>query len=602
MNNYDHPEASSSRPGQISKAAFFRAKSPPNDAAHDRRVNALKSAWQFPSEGQGSSEGSEDDYGCEEEDRRLSIPSVSPSHGATVGHSPQIPQVSNGSRVLPTPLERGISQRSYNGSMEELRSASVGSVGEGGPSTSAYAPNAPARTRSRLGESGHRRTMSEIKRLPKPPTAAPVSSTPDAGFHRDPNELLMTLLAGQAAMDCQGMPVYRWEEVEEWKKELNMLSSRLAAQVAKHQREQKILTAAKTLAKLNVGNKRMSKQTVESVEVAEQKAADAEKVGHVEPQRLVSELIVVEQEMLVLRDRESGLRRRLMEHWAGVMAWEVRRLEIVVKSAEDRALQAAQEVQELSGLRDIARTADMLENKLENAQQQLESGSKKIREHEEEAQMLKSELNSRDLKVSDLEGALADLEDEVKMKRKEGALLEVQIGQHRTRADEYENMLKGVDTQAGARVQELESELSRAQEERNLWNQERTQLRESAEDGKMKANMWETVKLSAAQALGVAQVENVASISDGIKKLTSTVRDRDDELKVLKEEMREISLGFEDEIGRLAKERDGFRAKAEEMGGRSLNEETVRVKQTEQLETKLRVSSIHLCDTAADFG
>ena len=89
----------------------------------------------------------------------------------------------------------------------------------------------------------------------------------------------MTLLAGQAAMDCQGMPVYRWEEVEEWKKELNMLSSRLAAQVAKHQREQKILTAAKTLAKLNVGNKRMSKQTVESVEVAEQKAADAEKVS-----------------------------------------------------------------------------------------------------------------------------------------------------------------------------------------------------------------------------------------------------------------------------------------------------------------------------------
>jgi len=90
----------------------------------------------------------------------------------------------------------------------------------------------------------------------------------------------MTLLAGQAAMDCQEMPVYRWEEVEDWKKELAMLSSRLASQVAKHQREQKILTAARTLAKLNVGNKRMSKQTFESVEVAEQKAADAEKVSY----------------------------------------------------------------------------------------------------------------------------------------------------------------------------------------------------------------------------------------------------------------------------------------------------------------------------------
>ena len=31
-------------------------------------------------------------------------------------------------------------------------------------------------------------------------------------------ELLMNLLAGQAAVDCQQLPVGRWEEVEEWKK------------------------------------------------------------------------------------------------------------------------------------------------------------------------------------------------------------------------------------------------------------------------------------------------------------------------------------------------------------------------------------------------
>lgn len=60
--------------------------------------------------------------------------------------------------------------------------------------------------------------------------------------------------------------------------ELSMLSSRLEQQTSKHQREQKILTAARTLAKLNSHNKRMSKQTSDSVEVAEQKVADAEKV------------------------------------------------------------------------------------------------------------------------------------------------------------------------------------------------------------------------------------------------------------------------------------------------------------------------------------
>jgi DNA repair exonuclease SbcCD ATPase subunit len=291
---------------------------------------------------------------------------------------------------------------------------------------------------------------------------------------------------------------------------------------------------------------------------------------------------------MVLRDRESGLRRRLMEHWAGVMAWEVRRLEIVVKSAEDRAMQAAQEVEELAGLRDVARQGEILESKLDNAQQQLENGSKRIREHEEEARMLKIELNARDAKVSDLEGALANLEEEVKTKRKEGAVLEAEIGQQRRRGDELEKMLNGMDTEAGSRVKELESEIAHAKEERDRWAEEKVKLRESAEDGKMKANMWETAKISAAQALGVAQVENVIDISDGIKKLMNTVKDRDEELKVLKEEMREISLGFEDE---MARQRDGFRAKVDEMGGRSLDEETVRVKQTEQLETKIRVST-----------
>lgn len=63
--------------------------------------------------------------------------------------------------------------------------------------------------------------------------------------------------------------------------ELSMLSSRLDQQTSKHQREQKILTAARTLAKLNSHNKRMSKQTSDSVEVAEQKVADAEKVQKV---------------------------------------------------------------------------------------------------------------------------------------------------------------------------------------------------------------------------------------------------------------------------------------------------------------------------------
>ena len=32
------------------------------------------------------------------------------------------------------------------------------------------------------------------------------------------DEMLMTLLAGQAAVDCEKLPVGGWEEVESWKK------------------------------------------------------------------------------------------------------------------------------------------------------------------------------------------------------------------------------------------------------------------------------------------------------------------------------------------------------------------------------------------------
>jgi chromosome segregation ATPase len=280
-----------------------------------------------------------------------------------------------------------------------------------------------------------------------------------------------------------------------------------------------------------------------------------------------------------------------MEHWAGVMAWEVRRLEYAVKAADDRALRAAHDAEELAQLREERRKAEILEQELGETRRLLEKGGNIIKQKEEEASLLKSELNSRDLKMSDLETALSELEGEVKTKRKEGALLEAEAGQHRTRASELENMLRGAEQHA-VRVQEVERELSEIRLERETWAEEKSRLASAAEDSKMRANMWETAKIGTAQALGVQQVANIAEIVDGIKKLTVTVQHRDEELKVLKDEMREISVGFENEIGRIAKERDGYRAQLDDLGGRALNDETVRAKQTEELHSRLQVSGM----------
>lgn len=95
----------------------------------------------------------------------------------------------------------------------------------------------------------------------------------------DNDEMHLALLAGQAAVDCDKLPISNWEEVELWKKELTHLSNRLDTLQARHQREVKILNAARTLQKYNVANKRVSRQTMESLEQSERRVAAAEKVS-----------------------------------------------------------------------------------------------------------------------------------------------------------------------------------------------------------------------------------------------------------------------------------------------------------------------------------
>lgn len=95
----------------------------------------------------------------------------------------------------------------------------------------------------------------------------------------DNDEMHLALLAGQAAVDCDKLPISTWDEVELWKKELSHLSSRLDTLQARHQREVKILTAARTLQKLNTANKRISRHTMESLEQSERRVAAAEKVS-----------------------------------------------------------------------------------------------------------------------------------------------------------------------------------------------------------------------------------------------------------------------------------------------------------------------------------
>ncbi|KAL7416620.1 Up-regulated during septation-domain-containing protein [Mrakia frigida] len=209
-----------------------------------------------------SSFGSLDAPPNSKNDSGLSLPSSlfvsSPS--ATAGHSPAFPPSSN----FLGPNGNGLDSNGYNAAP----SSSAGSIYTNG------------------------------------------QSSPAQGHDND-EDLMLSLMAGQASVDVgiEGYRIMSWEEVEDSKKELTLLTNRLGSLTARCQREQKILTAARTLDRLHANHKRMNKQTMEELAVAEKRAVSAEK------------------DMWAVSEREAALRRRLNEHYASSLAWEARRLQ-----------------------------------------------------------------------------------------------------------------------------------------------------------------------------------------------------------------------------------------------------------------------------------
>lgn len=349
----------------------------------------------------------------------------------------------------------------------------------------------------------------------QPTIASPISpatTSSGAGASDDQQTMLLSLLAGQAVVDCSGMRVAAWDEVEAWKAELSVLAGRLAQQVARYQRETKILTAARTLAKLNEANKRLSRQSKDSLEQAEEKAAAAEK------------------EMLVLRDREQTLRQSLNEHWAAVMAWEVRRLENTMQGQAAKLAQAEAEIRELRELR-----------KLETV----------VQEHKER-------LKRRDDDLSKVKLQLADREDEV-----------------RTLANRYVTLEQKKDELVRAtkaeQIQQQESQ-SKYKQDQERWIVEKTRMQQMLDKRGAESSIWDNARPQLAQVLGLERVDHVGEAVEAIKKLNQAIKRKDEELRGKEEAVREVVSGFEREVNKLAQdkkdlkqERDLLRSQSDEV-------------------------------------
>ncbi|KAI9064871.1 hypothetical protein FKP32DRAFT_1610980 [Trametes sanguinea] len=153
-------------------------------------------------------------------------------------------------------------------------------------------------------------------RMPMPMRVAELTRKPVDGDSRrssallsSKDDLLMSLLASEAIVDSRGFEVLSAEEVEELKKEYQVLSSRLIALNKKLTLETKIRDAALSLSKANASYKNVSKQTSEQLENANRKVDLAQK------------------ELWRVSERASEINRRLLEHRAGVLSYSLRSLE-----------------------------------------------------------------------------------------------------------------------------------------------------------------------------------------------------------------------------------------------------------------------------------
>ncbi|OCF31696.1 hypothetical protein I316_06703 [Kwoniella heveanensis BCC8398] len=542
----------------MTKAAFFRARSPPLPSPSGSADNRLLNGNGFRDGSGETAYGNLNDLSARfDVSTRLESPT-------NAGPSPS----GGGSRISPVPAEQTMrytpspseENRYDNGlSVPPAPQAMQNQNGyfDTSPATDGHAATmererdnnptrrgpSPIRRRSTMVSASHRspaptsprNLLAGIQGVMRAPNSseegayengndgAGLKESAVMGFAEGSDEMLLTLLAGQAAVDCEALPIGRWEEVEGWKKELTLMSNRLESTQARHQREIKILTAAKTLQKLNHSNKRMSRQTMESLEQAQKRVEAAEK------------------EVFVLQDREASLRRRLMEHWSGVMAWEVRRLERT--SAETQARYDKQALK-LNTLKD------------------------------REAELIRT-VNEKVARVQELEEMV------IEMGRRERAIEEEarELDRHRARLEEER---QGWMAERDAYQRERDAwtaekrgwDRDRQQwdQEQRRWGEERAgligdmqRLMESGQMSEKERAVMDQIRLGLGGILGrkmgsVGEHEVLPAI-DEVKNLIGR---REQEVVNLKEEMREVHMGLEEELRRAAEDRDMWKTRADQ--------------------------------------
>ncbi|WVQ74622.1 hypothetical protein IAR50_004223 [Cryptococcus sp. DSM 104548] len=347
------------------------------------------------------------------------------------------------------------------------------------------------------------------------------------------DEMLLTLLAGQAVMDCQQMGIAGWEDVEGWKKELSLLSSRVDSVQARHQREIKILTAARALQKLNNSNKRMSRQTLESLEQSEKKVAAAEK------------------DLLTLRDREASVRRQVLEHFGGVMSWEVQRLERINAEVMGR-------------FEGMQTRLDGVEEREAELVRDVQEGRMKVEELEATVDELQRRARASDDQARQLEDQLAQAQQDQSNWRREQSQYDQERQEWMEEKQRWERQVASFDVERRRWAEEKEV----------LFGDREKMMQQSGQSSERDRQIKSHVQTSLGALLGrrAGQVDE-EEIVPAFEQLRTVLAEKEREIMGLREEVREVNMGLEEEVRRVSQDRDAWKAKVEK--GEAMKREEV---------------------------
>ena len=273
----------------------------------------------------------------------------------------------------------------------------------------------------------------------------------------------------------------------------------------------------------------------------------------------------------MLREREAALRQRLMEHWSGVMAWEVRRLERTSSEAQARYTRQQRQVNVYKEREDAIR-------------RQFTS--------------LEDDLHRKTGRVGELEQVVEE------MGRRERA-----IGDEIRQLDEERGVLEkerqGWSGEKQSFSQERErwqSERQTFENERRHWQQEKERLVSEKQDAaRDKQRALDTGRMSDQDKITMDRLRSglggllgrktgtvgEAEVVDAMDQVKNLVERMEKQITTLKDEMNEVNMGLEEEVRRIGKDRDAWKAKVDKA-------EAAKVDTTANLERRIRVSLTRL--------